>query len=683
MAYRTPPYQKSMSSYESFAWNDAASIALLIADTVGDVAKARELYESLPPEAIEKFAIDTEEFIGEFIGKTESQRIAYINKTTKTASEKTTIVFLVLCLNSVLRVKKVLECRDVYRNALAPGLGNRVTLKALFEFSNEIAGMNDLSWPREIFIDLDLDDGFEPSIEDEPEFEPVAPPVPTPAPSKPEHELILQYTQSKRYTTDGLGRITPMTDPTQSGIWRLVAADQVAEVLIVSSMDRKLSEAELACAAKSLLDYEIPGRETILVVPSKRLRAVLSSEHVDRLWPAKPGVGQRAFKQWLDDYLLELHREMALIHEPLPTVNEFLNTLPLFGSFRLIKEADPSECNATKRRKLIARQVIEICTGRNRPLPVELSISDTPRTILDEVTDDRKAVGRAIRRLESYESSDSLTDFGSVLLEVGLATQQWRESPDSLAAHAKVIGKHVVQFAVANGKEQSLHQLRHDIGEVTGSATASDDLVAYSVFSQLRLPIPAAWIKPISDWSSPDLKRGGFYAGFWVSVQCACEHDQGLLRSIPYHSKVSAALNLDSPSSVRLRVARDLFGVESLSSIGTDWITRMHAWPRAIDLLLSSILSIDNSRPKSALLDGDVHNERKTKYLLIVAHADRLDEFHEIVKNSDLLLRILGEACNEQIQRAGLKNLLKFGPDIMDFSGPYILASPRLSMMFS
>ena len=194
---------KSMSSYESAAWNDACAIAQFIADCFdNDVSRAREMFQKVEVKEIKAFEEKNGSFIAEFIGKTEGQRTSYFNKITAKADEQTRVIFLTLCLLSIIRVRDVIEIRDRYRDVLAPGRGYRLTNKALYEFEREVVGITSYEWPSDPFDAIDIDDGscdVEPDEDDA--FFPPEPPPPAepPEPEQKYREIVVQHIQSKRF----------------------------------------------------------------------------------------------------------------------------------------------------------------------------------------------------------------------------------------------------------------------------------------------------------------------------------------------------------------------------------------------------------------------------------------------------------------------------------------------------
>ncbi len=150
--------EKSMSSYALHAWRDAMAIAVLLDQEVG-IARARKLYEGVDKIDVMAYEMAAAKLIAEFIGKTEGQRISFVNKWLPD-SEKTRVVFLTLAIIGCMRAKGILEMRDIYRYSLAPGGGNRVTVSGVYAFGQEVTeALISYEWPCEPIEELGLDAG--------------------------------------------------------------------------------------------------------------------------------------------------------------------------------------------------------------------------------------------------------------------------------------------------------------------------------------------------------------------------------------------------------------------------------------------------------------------------------------------------------------------------------------------
>lgn len=153
MPYRRPAaqqHEKSMRTYGHFAWGDACAIAAFLTENF-PLGTARRTYQACQAPQLAAFNNEYASLIEEFLAKTEGQRGPYFRKITKNASDGQKIVFLVLAILALERVRKVLELRDEHRAALAPGQGNRATASALYAFVTECDKTQSFDWPSEPF----------------------------------------------------------------------------------------------------------------------------------------------------------------------------------------------------------------------------------------------------------------------------------------------------------------------------------------------------------------------------------------------------------------------------------------------------------------------------------------------------------------------------------------------------
>lgn len=165
---RTEPHEKSMGSYELFAWRDAMEVGGLLEEEF-KLPKARQMYEAMDVKDIIKFERDNAELIETFIGKTVTQRSAYFRRVTKDSNERTKVLFLVLAIIGLVRVMHLLELRDNFRMVLAPGRGNRVTAAGVYGFAGEVQDCFEYDWPWEVFDAYGADDSDDDDDDDDDE----------------------------------------------------------------------------------------------------------------------------------------------------------------------------------------------------------------------------------------------------------------------------------------------------------------------------------------------------------------------------------------------------------------------------------------------------------------------------------------------------------------------------------
>lgn len=150
-------YSKSMGSYILFACRDAASISNLIEQEFG-LEYARKVFEKIDVTKRIDFELKNEAMLAEFIQKSETQRATFLRKQSQKISKDTLILFVVLAWIGIVRAKDVMEVRDRYRDVLAPGRGNRITISSIYSFACEIRDTQCYDWPLDLFGDRDVGD---------------------------------------------------------------------------------------------------------------------------------------------------------------------------------------------------------------------------------------------------------------------------------------------------------------------------------------------------------------------------------------------------------------------------------------------------------------------------------------------------------------------------------------------
>lgn len=94
-----------------------------------------------------------------FLAKTETQRVARLNKLAKTWTDDQVTLFFTLALVAAMHAKELIELRDTYRLELAPGLGNRATAAGIYAHASRAAEiLGNMLWPAEAFDAVGISD---------------------------------------------------------------------------------------------------------------------------------------------------------------------------------------------------------------------------------------------------------------------------------------------------------------------------------------------------------------------------------------------------------------------------------------------------------------------------------------------------------------------------------------------
>lgn len=148
---RTYPHEKPMGSYILHAWRDAMALANLLQENYS-LSEAKSNFEAQEVNALVTMETRNVDVIRDFIAMTEAQRRKYIKLLKKQkVTDSGIMAFIVLAIIGAIRVKEVLELRDQFRHYLVPGMGNRDTAGAIYDFSAQVNAMFDYSWPGEVF----------------------------------------------------------------------------------------------------------------------------------------------------------------------------------------------------------------------------------------------------------------------------------------------------------------------------------------------------------------------------------------------------------------------------------------------------------------------------------------------------------------------------------------------------
>ncbi|WP_321967195.1 hypothetical protein [Burkholderia cepacia] len=141
---------KSMGSYQLFAWRDAMSLASWLEESY-DLRAVRAAFEALNAAERDEFEQRNAEVIEELIRRPESQRPALLRKAGKNIDPAWHGLLILFAVMSQARTREVIELRDNFRDALEPGLGNRVTCAGLYAFQRELLALPRHAWPWEVF----------------------------------------------------------------------------------------------------------------------------------------------------------------------------------------------------------------------------------------------------------------------------------------------------------------------------------------------------------------------------------------------------------------------------------------------------------------------------------------------------------------------------------------------------
>jgi hypothetical protein len=142
-----------MWRYGSHARSDAILILEMVRERVG-FPRARVVYEQYAAAQLVEYEDENADLIGQFLGKTATQRPAFLRKIGKNVPEDNIAFFLVMCAQAGLRVHRFFDAHDRYARFLVPGAGYRVATQGIFEFIKEVDETSDYSWPWDLIYEF-------------------------------------------------------------------------------------------------------------------------------------------------------------------------------------------------------------------------------------------------------------------------------------------------------------------------------------------------------------------------------------------------------------------------------------------------------------------------------------------------------------------------------------------------
>lgn len=162
-------HEKSMWRYNQHAWNNAIELAqflCLAAEESGwQLEDLRRHFETIEGAKLADFDEANIEHVAHFVAETPSRRPKLYRKWFAERPQPG-LVFLILCILACSRAKELIDLRDDFREALAPGRGYRATVADLHAFGIKTALIYaDYSWPYEVFEAIAVFTG--PDDEDE------------------------------------------------------------------------------------------------------------------------------------------------------------------------------------------------------------------------------------------------------------------------------------------------------------------------------------------------------------------------------------------------------------------------------------------------------------------------------------------------------------------------------------
>lgn len=548
---------KSMGSYEMHAWRDAMAIAGLLDETIG-ARKARQIYERIKKEAVWKFEDSMNGQIAEFIGRSESQRPAVIRKL---PDDVTRVCFLTLAILGCVRAKDVMELRDMYRELLAPGRGNRETTRGLYGFANQVQGFFNYEWPEEVFSSMGVDDdvggdGDEEGVGDGVEqldvaadLKPTVPPPPAQAQPRTHTEILVSIGKSETVAADAGGG---------GQAWKLQFVQDESTFVGMTLLAKPMTRERLVKHLVHVSGAEwgrLPG--ILLFSEGQRdLAAEVNSaagKEVAALM--RKGVGSMACMRWSEDLLRSFKRELELIGESMPTAAELdackMNTLTS-------SRADAKD-GWKAQRAGFEKWAKTLLVHRGRWTgEATVGAQSEGRSGSDD-----RDLAKAKRTLTKLEDANRTT-YGDALYYICDALLGWRSGEKSLneASHEAAAALVEYKFRRASDRGGSNYQLDFELDELFGKGSVELDVLEFGVLRLLNGPFesgrPEKQSAGSNQWmgyGQPRRARGWFQA--WWCVLEVGEKDgfEEADRWMPSASSLESAAGSVMPEGVTLAMS--------------------------------------------------------------------------------------------------------------------------------
>lgn len=675
---------KSMGSYEKFAWDDACSIASMLCETYG-FEKVKAAYTAEKTEVIKNFERESKNHIAEFLSKTESARLTYIKSISKDVTDSERIIFLVLSILALVRVYGILILRDAYRNALNPGQGNRITTKAIYEFSNRVAQEITYEWPSEVFDaigeysdDDDKEDVVDQFAFDEPEEEIFEPKIPI-------NQLLVFVKPSQRFALDAKNRIISREDPSAySDLWQIALADQRGNKSYVRYFSEKPNDEQLGECLNEVLKKTTSGFITCLLVTKslqKEYQIInkILREFPDRFYYANVGAARGEESKWSDEYLSDLVRELALISAPWPTVEE-LNKSTM-DSLLLCLEQAKEDCVWFERRAVLMNLVNTILQLRGFT-PQEKFTGTAAASGYYNM--ERFINQKEMNSLDRYYIQGRLTDIGKELWYLGKLAIQWRNNPENIAAISKTVAGVIMPALLNDGSNR---QGMGNTYSLIPYSTQESDLIEYSVYRELNNGIPSKWLK--NKFPNAHQDRDIIYFGFWIPVERKYIKGLGLLRYVPKHLTIQKNLTINYELPVKsIIVGRHIEAyTKQNDKADVNWASRYKLYTDVAKFGKGIIENENEPSKKTWFYETDMPSDKSGLVQVIVGfHANEgqvIDKGSAISAIKDLP-KLLREQIMLRLDMAGMqKDCIDVIHELYEYTYPNQIMDKRLNMLIS
>lgn len=674
------PHLKSMGSYELHAWRDAMAIAELLDEVVG-ASKAHGIYQRIGSAQAQRFEREMEDSLSDFIGRSESQRPAVVRKL---PDEVTTACFLTLAILGCQRSMRIMELRDSYREVLAPGKGNRVTTRGLYDFSVEVVECFEYDWPAEVFSELgiddyDLDEQGGTSAPAEPLPEKLTPRVPPPPPA------VVPATRTEVVVSIGKSETVKATANSDQGAWKLQLIEERSACVAIWLHPSPADRVDLVELLVRLAEMKWGDKKALLLLPESQ------QQLVDELNAAgggeiaavmRKGVSAMSFMKWPEEILRALRRELELIGEAMPAAIELMKAVDGEPHRLLIcRHADPKE-DWLEQRGDLEKWVKAILVGRGRWLgPTDATAPASP------VISDARDLAKAKRKVAQLEGANR-TNLGDGLLMITRAFLLWRSGEITTEAAMTQAADAYIQYRFR--EPGHAFSLSIELEQLFGPGSAEMDIVDGGLLHALAAPFhckPAearASSLPVGGWQGNPFTRE-----VWVNAWWGVVHTDGEIGEqtwMPSASALVTAATAAQPiAGVSIRIEPRLIPLQRpREPTGRSWSdARRRPSPRGeVGQLLSWLAQGGAFHPYS----GPPKADGCTRWGVLVAATSSTPE--PVASARAAWNKRLAQAVEARIHATDQRGKrtspppgLRVLPESIDFLGPERVVSERLALM--
>lgn len=690
------PHEKHMGSYELFASRDARELASSISEEF-DLASTQAQFRCLSIKQKLRIESACGSMIEEFLSRTDSQRSPFLRKINRAAGDDAAAMFAVFAIIGLVRVESVLQLRDRYRYALAPGAGNRSTCAALYAFQQQVADLSDWEWPYDAFDGVDADFG---SREDDADSEAdqsfkASPTEVEKLVAKLEAMVAGNARQEKEAAAEAQQALFALhaissTTFTLGSQGRLVRGTGAGSELFRCALTAKGDHSWVFVAffrGKPRRDELI---ELIANLKPKARSAALGvpASLKDLIDPLQSAVGERylsvqtlsagnarlPFTRWPEDFLASLEVELALIGEPNVTIDE-LQALyrPDQHVWLRLECANPKggAGDQLRRRDEIEAVCMQILAARGRwagPVPAkQADVRMLPN--LPGLHGDLEGATKEIAKLRRLVETGRASDPGIELHGIVTDVQRWIDSPLLHPWSEDQLGGRIVKFVLSQRTDRTgFFSVTSTLFDFFARGLPESDLVEAAVLRRLRRPVPEAWIPKQALYGTPPASKD-LIAAYWCDVNFS---RGGALVGFAGAPKKGDRFGKAIPEGTSMHVLPVFKRYEDApGAMRKSWATRDGIWPEVLQAFFKAATGADAGALRKADWFQAGQPTKNAPLALVVIRAQDTDRIAQARAHWPRIVEALNADLDDQLKAENLPVTARFSAALQDFVAPF------------